>query len=125
MAITIRNCHYRFLNDKQPVYMYALKRSGQIKDTRFFSRPFYSKERDMVANVLVATIDPTTSLWDMKHILYDTAISHECMRLSQAKEISAVLKMPVVVLINSFCSIQEQRDEHVLFYYDPSLVLYK
>lgn len=117
MAKTLVNCQYRFLHDEQRVYLYVIKKQ-RLVDTRFFTRSYYSRERGTVSNVLVACVDPTTSLWDTKSLLDDTAISHECMPLVQAKEVAKLLKMPLVVHTNSYCDTTSLTEGHQVYYFD-------
>jgi hypothetical protein len=69
--------------------------------------------------VLVASIDPTTSMWDTKCLLDDTAITHDCMELGHAKEICYLLKMPMIVVTNSFCDTNKCDEALVVYYFDP------
>lgn len=126
----IRNCSYRYIDGRKKVYTIG-RNPKEVQYRHFYkvelyTRPLYNPNKKDVRNALVAFNSQSQGENVVAELLSrtdlpDTRASHdlivEGIKLDDLKYLSSVLKMPLIVLMNSFCNVEDQDVHHEVFYY--------
>jgi hypothetical protein len=127
---TIKQYSFRFLADSRPVFY--INKMAKCQPRNFYSsllytEPFYSKERDEVRNVIVGYTSKGIGASKLAEVLRedtsirgadnDYLVTMEKMPLEHFKHLSSVLKIPLVVIVNSFCDMEDQTEHYELYYH--------
>ncbi len=109
---------YRYLDNNRPVYV--IKRACKdIGKPQIYSEPYYSKERREARNAIVAYVDKELC-YQKLFILQntDTSLYIKQYELIDLEGKCLSLAMPLNVVINEYCDIEEKKEYSEIFYYD-------
>lgn len=102
-----RECvvNFRHVSSKHKVY-------AVVRNNHYYSIPFYSATQKECKNCLVA--------FQYKEYIERKDDIVE-MTVQDMKYVASLLKMPLIVALNSYCNLDDKEDHVDVYYYDKNL----
>lgn len=117
-SLPIQNFSYRFLNKKSKVYFITKKNAPDVITTRqLYTVPFKNKETDEVRNVVLGYINKSygVGLYEELCKTHDDIMLNS-MDLDEFQYRSQLMKLPLVVMMNSYCDVRDHEVYFELYY---------
>lgn len=118
MLKKIINYNCRYVGDlKRPAHS-ILRPKPQVHQSEFFTAAFYNHQTRDSSNALVAFDCP-----DVARVIADsTGDDESCVMQFSIQELvdySSMMKLPMVVIMNMHCDLDEQAEIFEIYYQDP------
>ena len=122
LALKSYNC--RFLEYKRPVYVitrYSVN-NRTFRSSQFMTTPFYSNIGDVYNVMLTFTCKEHAQIW-CDDIFDKMQVKVEPIQytLDNLSYFTSQINIPLVVLLNSYCNLETQKEEHEIFYTSRAL----
>lgn len=134
MEHRIKEYVYRYIDTNKPVYVIKRIKSNNIPNYKYeiYSEPYYSKERKELRNAIIAytnkdmcyqkvnTLKLYNSHYSPKYSLYN---NNEYVKVFKEELIDLEgyclnISMPLNVIINEYCILDEKKEYNEIFFYD-------
>ena len=111
----IKNYSCRFSPDTHRMVYSVIIPSHTYRKEAILSVPFYNKHTHDDTNAIIAFTCPDIAKTHATKI--GSIVREEC--LQDLVDFSAILKLPVVLMLNGECCIEEKHENYEIVYIDP------
>lgn len=112
---------YRFIPDNTKVYFISKgEQKKHIKPQlfQFYTEPYYNKEQSEIENSLLCFTNENIALIRYNELSnYHNNCILSSGSLSELKYYSLLLRVPLILEVNSYCDIQELTEKIDIYYY--------